>query len=321
MVGTVASASFTPGLMALAASASQVGFPCVVVQPFAWFEALNDPLVRSLPVPSPPLLPGSHWCKGDHQREYGWRRSQLHRVRMWRMVLEAKLDLLAMDLDHELGSSNPMEFIRALYAPPESHSWLPLVSTSGRAAPADVVAVWDGPGQRYLNVGIMWVRSTAGTRELARRAENRSWVGWEQQIFNEELNFNADLSGVRCCHTTCLKKLTRPSNVSKELPTKSATGTVSREKAEGKDQCRDEEWNAAPPPQQSMEPWAKTWTPNAEVLRSKHSQNRKIGRCNHESNLCVNVDASREVKYLVTNKGHALHSSNCTVPNGVQQTR
>ena len=72
--------------------------------------------------------------------------------------------------------------------------------------------MWDGPGSRYLNVGIMWVRSTNGTRELSRRAENRSWVGWEQQVFNEELNFREELASVRCCHTTCLKHYALKSN-------------------------------------------------------------------------------------------------------------
>ena len=70
-------------------------------------------------------------------------------------------------------SFSPLAFLRNTYAPPEVHSYLPLTPTSGRAMPADVVAVWDGPGTRYLNVGIMWVRSTPATRELTRRSENR----------------------------------------------------------------------------------------------------------------------------------------------------
>ena len=103
VVGTVASASFMPGLLALATSAANVGFPCVVVQPFDWFETLRHQLIRSLPVPSPPLLPRSVWCMSEHQREYGWRRSQLHRVRMWRLVLESALTCLLWILTINLG--------------------------------------------------------------------------------------------------------------------------------------------------------------------------------------------------------------------------
>lgn len=213
VVGTVASASFAPGLVTQAESAYRAGFPCVVVQPFDWFDQLQNERLEVLPVPSPRLLPRSVWCKEPLRHQYGWRRSQLYRVRLWRMVLEHGLDLLAMDLDHQVGPINPVAFLHSLHAPPESLSTTASSDASHRAAPADVVAVWDGPGSRYLNVGIMWMRSTAGTRELSRLAENRSWVGWEQQVFNEELNFREGLiASVRCCHTTCLKHYAQRSN-------------------------------------------------------------------------------------------------------------
>ena len=57
VVGTVASASFLPGLMNLADSAAGVGFPCIVVQPFDWFDALLHERLVALPVASPPLAP------------------------------------------------------------------------------------------------------------------------------------------------------------------------------------------------------------------------------------------------------------------------
>ena len=86
VVGTVASASFLPGMTTLAASAHAVGFPCIVVQPFDWFDGLNHEQVVSLPVATPPLLPRSGYCKPEQRAEYGWRRSQLYRVRLWRVV-------------------------------------------------------------------------------------------------------------------------------------------------------------------------------------------------------------------------------------------
>lgn len=314
VVGTVASASYAVGLMTLADSAASVGFPCVVVQPFDWFEQLGHDRVASLPVPSPPLLPRTMWCK-ELRHQYGWRRSQLHRVRLWRVVLEHGLDLLAMDLDHMVGAVSPVNWLRSVYAPPEMRSHLPKTASSARAMPADVIAVWDGPGYRYLNVGIMWLRSTDGTRELSRRAENRSWAGWEQQVFNEELNFNSELAGVRCCHTACLKHFCRASNASKRLPQKTGAGAKARQKDDGEDRCRDSLPWAAAPPALSTEPWARLWTPEAEVHRSRHTANRKVGRCNHVDNVCVMVDAtSGEVSQVAANRGGTLErpASNCT---------
>jgi hypothetical protein len=309
VVGTVASASFLPGLTNLARSAKAVGFPCVVVQAFDWFDALLNESYAVLPVPSPPLLPRQMWCNSSMRHQYGWRRSQLYRVRLWRVVVEKGLDLLAMDLDHQLAVMNPVPFFTAVHAPPETISHNPVSESSRKAAPADVVAVWDGPGSRYLNVGIMWMRSTPATLELARRSENRSWVGWEQQIFNEELNFNKELSGVRCCHTICLKKfLSHASNASAKLPKKSGSGTGQREQVEGTDRCNnDAPGPAAYPPHGSAEAWANSWTPNWDVLRSKHSQNRKYGRCNHEHNVCVMVNpASGEMHHTASFIGSKL---------------
>ena len=319
VVGTVASLSFLPGLMQLASTAAAVGFPCIVVQPFDWFDALRDERLVPLEVPSPPLLPRTVWCNEPSMRhQYGWRRSQLYRARLWRVVLERNLDLLAMDLDHQMAVTMPLPLLRSVHAPPEKVSHLAIPPASKRAAPADVVAVWDGPGSRYLNVGIMWVRSTVGTRELARRSENRSFVGWEQQVFNEELNFNPDLVGVRCCHTICLKRITTASGASKRLPAKSDSGTSMRQHSEGRDRCDDNAPSAAAPPAGSTEPWAAFWTPNADVLRSKHSIHRKYGRCNHPENVCVMVEAeSGMVSHMASTHGSPeAPPSNCTVPAG-----
>lgn len=178
VIGTVASASYLGGMKALADSARTVGFPCIVVQPFDWFDELIDELYAPLPIASPPLRPRPLWCHWPYVHQFGWRRSQLYRARLWRVVAELGLDLLAMDLDHQI-RMNPIGFISTV------HAFRDVPEANRKAAPADVVAVWDGPAARYLNVGIMWMRSTPGTIELARRSENRSFAGWEQQIFNE----------------------------------------------------------------------------------------------------------------------------------------
>jgi hypothetical protein len=318
VIGTVASASYALGLLSLARSAAASGFPCVVVQPFDYFEMLEHELVVALPVPSPPLLPRSVWCGDRLRHKYGWRRSQLHRVRLWRSVLALGLDLLALDLDH-MPVSSPVAALHALWAPPEMKSHLKHLAPSStmRIAPADVVAVWDGPGARYLNVGIMWVRSTDGTRELSRRAENRSWAGWEQQVFNEELNFNEDLVGIRCCHTPCLKHWVVTNNASRQLPSKSSSGTAARQRAEGSDRCSDDAPLAAAPPRASTETWANRWHMDSEALSSRHTSNRRYGRCNHDQNICVLASATGNATHLA-----AMHSfphrlgmppSNCTL--------
>ena len=36
-----------------------------------------------------------------------------------------------------------------------------------------------------------------------------------------------------------------------------------------------------------------------EMLRSKHSSNRKYGRCNHEFNVCVHLDGATGVTTFV----------------------
>ena len=326
VVGTVASASFAPGLATLARSAASVGFPCVVVMPFDHFPELDGPLISALPVPSPPLLPRMIWCTDPKLRnQYGWRRSQLHRARLWRVVIHLGLDLLAMDLDHMLGPRSPVPWLHSVYAPAEMFASLPATANAERPMPADVVAVWDGPGSRYLNVGIMWMRSTASTRALTLRAENRSFVGWEQQVFNEELNYGEDSAGVRCCHTRCLKRLCLSSNATRRLPAKSEQGTLARTRAEGADRCDDDAPPAAFPPKLSREPWAERgkWTPQRDVLRSKHHSNRKYGRCNHEFNVCVHVEPSTRQPthwasaYAIAHGSLAMElpASNCSVPS------
>ena len=87
-----------------------------------------------------------------------------------------------------------------------------------------------------------------------------------------------------------------------------------RQKAEGEDVCEDDALPAAAPPRKSTEPWVKTWVSNADVLRSKHSSNRKYGRCNHEGNVCVMVDngSGKETHVASTHATSKLPPSNCS---------
>ena len=311
VVGTVASASYAVGMLNLAQTARNVGFACIVVMPFDWFDELRHELIAPLPVASPPLRPRPLWCNPPYHHQYGWRRSQLYRARLWRVVLEMGLDLLALDLDHQLGSMNPVPFLHAIYAPSETVVWVHPIAANARVPEhTDVVAMWDGPSNRYLNVGIMWLRSTDRTRALTRRCENRTFGGWEQGVFNEEINFNEELSSVRCCHSMCFKRLFAQSKVDKLLPTKSAQGNVARLKAEGADRCTDDQPFAAMPPRGSHEVQVKKWTGVNDTLRSKHTTNRKFGRCNHAGNVCIMLNASGLPAFKAT------ADSNCSLHYG-----
>ena len=96
VVATVASRAFAPALLELGGSAARVGFPCVLVLPMddGLLPLPTPPTLQLLPVPTPSLLPRQQWCN-TNANKYGHRRAQLHRVRLWRMVLAAGLDLLA----------------------------------------------------------------------------------------------------------------------------------------------------------------------------------------------------------------------------------
>ena len=57
------------------------------------------------------------------------------------------------------------------------------------------------PNPNPNQVGLMFVRATDATTALARRVENRTWGGWEQGVFNEELSWGLHAGReVGCCH-------------------------------------------------------------------------------------------------------------------------
>jgi len=192
VAATVASAAYAVPMRRLAASSRAAGFPCLVVQPFDNFSALQGRHIRSLSVPNPPLLPRREWC--GHPR-YGWRRSHMHRSRMWRVVIEAGFHLLAIDVDWSFTDVNghPLQ-------PSMDKVVAALRSTRTETGHfADVVAGETDyrQGGSVFNVGLMWLRSTPTTLALVRRCEARSHSGWEQGVFNEEIGWGDGT--VHCC--------------------------------------------------------------------------------------------------------------------------
>lgn len=197
VAATVSSSSYSEPMLELAATAITAGFPCLVVQPFHEFPELHRPEILPLPLPEQPLLPRAMWCSMNWTGAirpdggkvswgwHGWRRSHLYRVRMWAAVLSRGFDMLAVDLDWRFAGPSPLPAIHELRA------------KSG--AQLDVLGWWDGPTERLLNVGLMWVRSSQEAISLVHRVLNRTFAGWEQGLFTEELQFGFE--NITCCHS------------------------------------------------------------------------------------------------------------------------
>ena len=291
VLATVVSSSYARPLLDLAKSARDVGFRCMLVQPYVDFEALRSPLVRALSLPPVPMLPREQWCGSQR---YGWRRAHFYRSRLWRILFDHRVDLLEIDLDwsfHDMRGialrlERPMAALRA-------------ARTKSGHAP-DVIALHDGPRRALLNVGLMYVRASDEVRALARRCEQRAPGGWEQGIFNEELAYGS--TGLHCCHprarTACdLRSYVRPLDRIHNLGHEGKEG-AKRRHAEGPDRCvRASELPDAPgPPPRSRYVWRPTndhgeantskraaWAPSRYNFLAK----RVLGRCTAMSNVCA----------------------------------
>jgi hypothetical protein len=158
----------------------------------------------------------------------------LVQMKMWRAVVGAGWDLLALDLDFNLKRS-PVPQLHALTAPTDCPPHTPASRCHVSRVSADVVAAYDGPRYKLLNVGNIWIRSTSSTRALVDRVANRTWLGWDQLILTEELAFNRAFAGIGCCHTRCFRSVGRKGL---EVVDKTKQGYAQRIKLEGgKDVC------------------------------------------------------------------------------------
>jgi len=305
VIGSIASGSYVKNLLVLAESAVPLGFACIVTQPYDTAHAdelRRYPRIHMLSVPAEPLLPRGQWCGTSL---YGWRRVHLHKVLMMRRVLLSELHLLSLDANYAL-LFNPVPLLLGLPLQPggawtkQGHpSWPP-------HRPVEVVAVHDGPHNKMLNVGLLWVRSSEQTRRLAVRVENRTWAGWDQYIFNEEINYifnedSTDTPGFGCCHTVCLlNALTPQYSASRDNYAKSKVGATLRKKREGPDRCAA---NGTILPSMGHSPishfWALAWDPSAYNVALKYGH-RKSGRCTTMEASCVLAS------------GNVTQSRNCT---------
>ena len=195
VLAAVANGKYGARLTRYAELAAKVGFACVAAQAMdAEVAALTSPALRVLPPPPQPLLPEPQYCNARWAK-HGWRSAQLHKMLLWRIVLAAGYDLLALDLDWRLDAS-PV---------PQLHALREVVGKDRQGRRADVIAMYDGPRYKVLNIGTIWLRNTPDVRALVEVVANRTLLGWDQLIFSEELNFNSAFSSIPCCHTRCFR--------------------------------------------------------------------------------------------------------------------
>ena len=207
VVTVTASAAYGAPLLKFTRLALAVGFECIAVQPMGSFRELSDPRLAVLPQPLRPMLPETQWCEFEELRpQYGWRRQMLYKARAWQLVLGAGFNVLCYDLDYVL-HANPTPLLRSLEQRTcrAAAGSSPVVTTGCRVR-ADIVAMYDGPQYKLLNVGSLWIRATPATRTLVDRVFNRTWLSGEQLTLNEELNYNDDFAGIGCCHTRCFRQ-------------------------------------------------------------------------------------------------------------------
>ena len=166
---------------------------------------------------------------------------------------------------------------------------LRMLHTASGAA-IDIAAVHDGPQNKMLNIGLLWLRASPTAIELVRRSENRTWGGWDQYIVNDELNFNIALAKLTCCHSPCIK---RAFSTQGDAADKSSKGARTRRRAEGADTCSSDMPIAASPPSGSRLGHG-LWSPSAYNLPQKLNH-RRFGRCTHlsKTDSCRDWDIPR----------------------------
>ena len=278
IIGAIASPVYVRQLFRLAESAKPFGFGCVVTLPLDVQHATlfrNRSEAYVLPAPNPPLLPRPAFCESNtlYSAQYGWRRTHLQKVQMWRhIVVEAGFDMLSVDANYEL-VSNPVPALHSM--PPQLAG--PLDPAHARPRPVDVMGVHDGPQNKMINIGLLWVRSTRQTRELVIRTENRTRAAWDQLVFNDELNFNPSFEGIGCCVSILLKRAARP-QVHGDAAQKTLSSAALRRRIEGPDRCSSDVPGAADALPHSSLLVTRTWDPNA-YNRAPGMSHRKAGRC------------------------------------------
>ena len=321
IVATVASAQYIPAAIELGVAARAVGFGCVAIMPMDNATAsLAHEAVRPVETSAAEIRPRDGWCTAGQRSSYGWRRAQIYRARLWRLVLELGYSLLYMDADWRI-KTNPVPRLMVL----RTKTYYGLVNGSDTLAtfrrlnPAvDVDATtghearvvpflhdgsWGTRGNpAYLNVGLLWWRGQADGGDvdayaLALRVENRTYGGWEQAVFNEELGWGSSAS---CCFATRLSRQVYFVQSAKD--TVLNRNASAREQSDGKDVClepADYPTALSSPPHVTRMRWSNAAVSN-QTLRwhalsrtgSWHKREynlpieTRVHRCSLEDNVC-----------------------------------
>lgn len=227
-------------------------------------------------------------------------------------MFEHGLDLLAVDLDWSFVDLHgvPLRFELP-------HRSLRAARTMSGGVP-DIVALHDGKPKGLFNVGLMFVRASKAVVELARRCQLRTLGGWEQGIFNEELNYR--FTDLQCCHaaarTECdLRSFVRSIDTIHNQGHEGPHADL-RRKAEGSDQClpSGEGLGSAPgPPSESRYVWAPTGSvdgagedgpppPNSsrsgwDAAVYNKLRRRPLARCTEMHNVCKCPQLAKDDDY------------------------
>ena len=297
VVATVASQADTGALTALSSSVAQAGFPCTVVQPTGPVPSLptfgtegrdasfgtdrRDGVRDRLFLLS--MLTLEPWKTQCGSAEQNARRdAELHRARLWRTVLDQHLNLLAVDVARSL-TSNPLPHIRSLETS-ERRRGTGNFFRFGAILP-DIVGT---AGGWELRDDLLWVRSTAATRALAVRAENRTWGASLHLVWNEELSYNQEFRNVSCCHTPCVRRYITNSGVGVGASEAGCLG--------GADMRPRHAIHASAPPQGTLIQWK---NPGWQAGRYNEHMPfpREWARCTDPANYCFR----RAIEHVPTN--------------------
>ena len=118
--------------------------------------------------------PPAEWCE---KKLSGWRHTSVLKLGALPLFLNYGVDVLIVDADWRI-TRNPIDSFRGCI--------------NGRRQ----LEIMGRRDDHFVNLGLLYVRSTPTTKRIAARAANRSFVAWDQAVLNEEFGGAADLS---CC--------------------------------------------------------------------------------------------------------------------------
>eukprot|EP00408_Alexandrium_pacificum_P017157 CAMPEP_0171198182 /NCGR_PEP_ID=MMETSP0790-20130122/22798_1 /TAXON_ID=2925 /ORGANISM="Alexandrium catenella, Strain OF101" /LENGTH=410 /DNA_ID=CAMNT_0011663453 /DNA_START=64 /DNA_END=1293 /DNA_ORIENTATION=- len=170
LVVSSADSRYAKPLVRLAKTAASVGrFPCLVIYAQEDWPELCDERVFAVRLRHE-LLPTPEFCRGPWSRLWGWRRTQFYKTFALRSLLHRGYDVLMLDADHWF----------------RSDPW-PCMQRAAGAGGFETLATRSTGDMHYVNFGLAWIRRTAATLLMSERLHNRTFGGWDQFLWNQEM--------------------------------------------------------------------------------------------------------------------------------------